>query len=132
MARPRTPTNVLDMRGAFTHNPGRLRDRQDEPQSDNPLGPAPAYFNVDQLAAWAEIERIAPQGVLTDADRLVVEIAAHLLAAFRTHGAIMETAKIGRLESLLGRLGLSPVDRSKVTNSGEKKKANSFAANKRA
>lgn len=113
MARPRTPTNVLEMRGAFKKNPQRLKDRADEPLVLEPIGDPPATFTGDQLQAWNDIIGSAPGGVLTLADRLAVEGAARLLALDRIGKASDSQGRL--LYALLGKFGMTPSDRSKVS-----------------
>lgn len=129
MARPRKPTALHALSGAMEHNPARFADRADEPKDDRPLGPPPEFLRPDQRAAWMEIERLAPW--VTMADRVAVEIAASLLAAFRAIGVgQMPPHLLTRLETMLGRLGLTPSDRSKVRvpNTGTPT-TNKFASN---
>ena len=114
MPRPRKPTALLEQSGSFEKHPERRREREGEAVNLNPLGPAPAHLNAAQRVAWAELERITPTGVLTEADRPFLEMTCMLLALLRDLGATMETSKIARLESCRGRLGLTPADRSRV------------------
>lgn len=113
MGRPRTPTNVLDMRGAFKKNPQRLRERENEPTVVDPLEDPPKTFTGDQLQAWNDIVRTAPKGVLTAADSVAVESAARLLALERIGKASDSQGR--RLDALLGKFGMTPSDRSKVS-----------------
>lgn len=115
MSRPRKPTALLAISGGLDKNPGRYADRAFEPVEQRALGEAPGHLGAPQRAAWAEIERIAPAGVLTHADRIIVELAAVLLARFRRAGELMPVAEVTRLQSILGDLGLTPSTRSKVT-----------------
>ncbi|HZF97726.1 MAG TPA: hypothetical protein VEY92_05705 [Pseudoxanthomonas sp.] len=65
---------------------------------------------------WKDILEAAPAGVLTNADRLYVEVAAELLAMKRQLGIQhMDSTKLNRLETMLGKLGLNPADRSRVS-----------------
>jgi hypothetical protein len=80
----------------------------------------------DQRLAWLEIERLAPW--LTQSDRIAVEVAAYLLARFRADPSTMQPAYCTRLETMLGRLGLTPSDRSKVS-APTKTNTNRFAHN---
>jgi len=113
MARPRKPTALHLLTGAAEHNPARMREREGEPVDIRPLGPPPDGMRPDQRAAWMEIERLAPW--LVSADRLAVEITASLLATFRVMGVGgVQPALLTRLETMLGRIGLTPSDRSKV------------------
>lgn len=121
MGRPRTPTNVLEARGAFKKNPQRMRNREPEPITE--LGEPPAHLFPLERAAWEEIAAIAHAGMFCAADRLAVEQAAMLLGQARetvTHpdGTIsragLRSGDRGLLLSLFARFGMTPADRSKV------------------
>ena len=124
MARPRTPTNVLDARGAFKKHPERKRK---DAETSGPLSAAPAHLAAGAMQAWQEIERSAPRDVLTDSDRLALELAANLLAQFRENPVEFPAAKLVRLEALLGKFGMTPADRAKVGGKKEAPKGNPFA-----
>lgn len=115
MARPRTPTNVLKLRGADKVHPERMKERADEPKPKSPLGSAPRHLNDAARKCWNEIKRLAPEGVFGNCDRWAVEIAAVLMAEFREMPLEMPAARLARLDALLGRFGMTPADRSKVT-----------------
>lgn len=108
MARPRTPTKVLELRGAFKVHPGRRRP--DEPRPTGELGDPPVHLSEAALTAWNEIVAMAPPGVLTNSDRMAVEIAACLMAQFRAGDLL--PAGVGHLRGILGRMGLTPADRA--------------------
>ena len=101
MARPRLPTALLELRGAFKHDPKRKKARQNEPLVTAPLPDAPDYLTADAMEAWREMK--ARGYWLTSADQFLVEIAATLTARYRlgqlTHGHV--SVMIG----LLGKLG---------------------------
>lgn len=124
MARPRKPTNVLELTGAFKKDPQRRR-RDADPAGE--LTAPPAHINGAVLNAWNDVVKFAPLEVLTESDRLSVELAANLLAQFRNDPIEFPAAKLARLEALLGKFGMTPADRSKVGGKKEKPKANSFA-----
>lgn len=141
MARPRTPTNVLDARGAFKEHPKRLREREGEPQDDRPLGDPPDDLDEAERAAWHEMAEQAPPGVLTAADRTLVEMAARALAEVRNpwaevydrkKGEVVEFRKgfdsraAGILYRCLAAMGLSPSDRSKVSVPEKEKPKSGF------
>jgi hypothetical protein len=114
MARPRKPTALHALTGSLEHDPGRFAGRANEPVDDRALGPPPDRMEAAERVCWGEIERLAPW--LSFADRLAVEVTAGLLARWRQCGvALMPPAMLTRLESMLGRLGLTPSDRSKVS-----------------
>lgn len=112
MARPRTPTNVLELRGAFKRHPERKRD--EEPKPSQAIGECPDRLDAGERAAWDEIVATCCPGVLTNADRLAVELAARLLAELWDTGREFSVARMTRLHSILGSLGMTPSDRSKV------------------
>ena len=111
MSRPRTATAILEARGAFKTNPERKREHEPKPAATMPDKP-PERLTKDQKAAWRQIVEITPPGILANSDQLIVEIAACLLAEFRTNPNEMVTARITRLTCELGKLGLSPSDRA--------------------
>lgn len=124
MARPRTPTKVLEMRGAFKKDPQRTRQ---DAEAVGELTDPPAHVTGAALQAWEEIARYAPIGVITDSDRLSLEVTASLLAQFRADPVEMPAAKLARLEALLGKFGMTPADRAKVGGTSEQPKGNPFA-----
>ena len=118
--RPRTPSNILQLRGAFKKDPKRGRERENEPEPKAGIGPAPAHFHEDEVLAWDYLVGIAPIGVLGDSDRAYLEIAAELFALKRRIGIeAMDSAKLNRLETMLSKLGLNPSDRSHVKVGGK-------------
>ena len=101
------------MRGAYKKDPQRVRTG--EPVGVGGIGDAPDRFTELQIAAWKEIVATCHAGVLCTADRIAVELAAVLLADFRSNASDMPAAKLARLDSLLARFGMTPSDRSKVS-----------------
>ena len=112
MARPRTPTAILDARGAFRKDPQRRRDG--EPEVREPIGAMPGYFDESQKVAWKQITNQAPMGVLTEADTGAVEMASILMAEMRTDWGNFTVGKIGRLQALLGQFGMTPSERARL------------------
>ncbi|MGA4634530.1 hypothetical protein ACPA5B_11680 [Pseudomonas solani] len=123
MARPRKPTNVLELTGAFKKNPNRTRE---DAQTAGALSAPPDHLNGGALHAWKEIAAFAPLDVLTDSDRLALEIAAQLLFQFRENPVEFPATKLVRLEALLGKFGMTPADRAKVAGGGKPPKGNEF------
>ena len=115
MARPRKPTSVLQLRGSFKHNPDRGRARENEPQPTAEISAAPAHFDETQAACYDELVRRAHAGVLCDSDGVAVEVGAVLLARLRTKTDEFTVGEFGRLQAVLGALGMTPADRSKVS-----------------
>ena len=109
----RKPTAVLEAKGAFKKDPQRRRDG--EPEVNTPLGPPPGHLSPDEHKAWNELAGLAPDNVLTSADRVSVEAAARLLVEMRADFAAMQTTRINMFSKLLGQFGMNPVDRSRLS-----------------
>ncbi|WP_425963893.1 hypothetical protein [Rhizobium nepotum] len=116
MARPRKPTAALELKGAFKKDPKRKTERAGEPVPDGAIGEAPEHLVEDEAALWGEL---AGYGFwLTNADRLMLEIAVKLMVLFRAGG--LDGGGISKLIAALAKLGFSPSDRSKVQAPGAK------------
>ena len=109
MARPKKPTKILELSGAFKKDPQRRRPN--EPKPNTPVGDCPAHLTPQERVAWVEISEMCVVGVLTGADRAHLEVAACLLAEYRKDKEI-RTATL--LEKYLSKMGLNPSDRSRV------------------
>ena len=124
MAAPRKPTALLEQTGAFKKNPDRRRDEEPQPAQAINYQP-PAHLDEKEQAMWHEIVSITPPGVLGNSDSLVVEELAILYTRFRKDKSEMPPALISRMDIVIGRLGLSPSDRAKLTV--EKPRGNKFS-----
>lgn len=117
MPRPRKPTALLELSGAFRKHPERKRPN--EPKPTGPLGAPPSRLSPDDRVAWFELDAINPAGVLTNADRWLVELAARLMARLRQHGLGGENGlsagQLAQLNRCLSQMGMTPADRSKVS-----------------
>ena len=113
MPRPRTPTSILEARGAYVTHPERRAERVNEPQPTAPLGAAPDHLTKEQKKIWRELVRIAPPGVLANCDRWIVERCVQLVAKMRA-GNLM-ALEGSQLITCLSKLGMTPVERSKVS-----------------
>lgn len=124
MARPRKPTAALELKGAFKKDPQRASARKNEPKPDGTIGSPPDHLSGEEAALWRDL---AGYGFwLTDADRLMLEIAVKLMVLFR--GNALDGGGISKLISALAKLGFSPTDRSKVQAPGAKEpEADPFA-----
>ncbi|MGF6526047.1 hypothetical protein [Variovorax sp. PvP013] len=114
MARPRKPTNVHELRGTFKTHPERRAARANEPTPTGEIGAPPAHLSDAERACWIEVVGICHPGTLCNADRLIVEHAARVLNALRSRPLHLDVKLMVRLEAALGKLGLTPADRSKV------------------
>ena len=113
MARTPKPTALLEAAGAFRKDPARGLARQFEPRPTSPLGDPPPCFDPLQRDIWFELAAMAPAHVLTGCDRWLVEILCRLMARLRS-GEIIKAAEYSLIFAGLGRMGLTPADRSKV------------------
>ena len=128
MGRPRTPTKIHELSGAFLKDPQRRADRAGEPVDARPLGDPPDYFDEKMVAAWLDVVEMAPAGVLAAADRGLVESAARMLEEIRQletdvvtkDGQVVTIRKPVAASELnaflrcLTEMGLTPAARSKV------------------
>ncbi len=155
MARPRKPTAVLELTGAFKHNP--QRKRPNEPKESRPLGDPPARLPAAARRYWRELADMA--GVsLTRRDRWTVELAARLMdkaatevtakAVFSVVGEqdvsldgvkklqievefanpSISGAELSTLTKLLCAMGMDPASRSKLSIPTNEKPVNRYAA----
>lgn len=114
MAPPRKPTNILALTGAFSKNPKRGAARANEPEPVGVIGDAPAHLSESERVCWGHIVAMCHEGSLCSADKLIIEHGARILSALRASSEYADTKLMVRLECVLGRLGLSPADRSRV------------------
>jgi len=122
MARPRTPSKHLKLRGAFAINPSRSRE---DPPGRGPFGMPPAELDELEQKAWFKIESEVPEGLLTGSDRILVEMAACLLAEFWRNRKNLKV--IREFRQYIGHLGLSGAARAKL-DMPAKPKENPFSA----
>lgn len=117
MARPRKPTAVLALNGAFAKDPQRKRN--DEPVPTSTLGDAPNYLGEDGAAIWDEMR--AEGFWLTGADAFLMEVAVKYLTLFRS--GINDPKMVSPLINVLNKLGFGPAERSKIKAPGAKQEA---------
>lgn len=122
MPRPRKPTNVLELKGAFKKDPQR---RRMDPPTCPGLGPPPSHLSKAERHIWKEIESRAPEGVLTRSDRLAAEELCSLVHEIRTNRDNVITSKRTLLRSYLAQFGMTPADRAKL-GAPEPEKRNPF------
>ena len=112
MARHPQPRELAALKGADKQNPQRYKKAA--PKAETPLGNAPDHMGEPAKKAWFELETFALPGVLTGADRFVMEVTASLLAEFRQSPPDFSAGKYTHLIGCLARLGLTPADRQKL------------------
>lgn len=112
MTRIAQPREVAELKGLTKHNPQRYRNQP--AKSEYVLGHCPEDMKESEKAVWFELETYAAKGVLTGADRMILEVTCSLMAEFRSDRWAFTAAKIGQLIGCLARLGLTPADRQKI------------------
>jgi hypothetical protein len=124
MPKPQTPLAIAEATGALEHNRKRYENRKSAPQPAGELGEPPNHFSDLERDLWSEIAGMTAPGVLTSADRLLVELTTELLRRFRgwqrATGEYVEPLKpveLGHLRACLGSMGLTPADRGRVSPS---------------
>jgi len=110
MPNPRLPAHIARVTGADTRSPGRYAGRADP--MVRPLGRPPNRFTATQKQIWDDFGADFPW--LGRSDRCLVEIATYLLDQARTLGAEAPIALYAQTRMILGQMGGTPVDRSKV------------------
>ena len=123
MARPRKPTAVLELTGAFKKDPQRKRPQ--EPKPNGPLGEPPTDFDEYLRALWRDLVRMVPAGVLTISDRWLVELACRTMRDVKKGQALASEKNL--LLACLSRMGLTPADRSKIAVPPEKEELDELA-----
>jgi hypothetical protein len=129
MGRPRKPTAVLEMSGAFRKNPARKRARAGEPRVSAGLGDPPADWVKDAeingrcaalLRIWEEIVTQDVLGVLNISHRILVRNTCQLQYKVDRASAGYGKATSGdyaQIKSNLAAMGMTPVDSSRVAES---------------
>lgn len=123
MGRNRKTSDELDRKGAFDRNPSRGRSRANEPKPPAGIGEPPPEFLAKSmegeklLRAWRDLEATTASVRLTAADRLHFEVTARLL--YRTRRYDAKVSESTALILALGKFGLNPSDRSKVSGHGK-------------
>jgi hypothetical protein len=107
MARPRKAAAVLELAGSFKKDPAR---RRSNPTARGSIG-AWRDGSSDPAQIWSELVHIAPEGVLTSADRPALQAAAFLIARMRANPGAVTPAAVTCLVGTLSKLGMSPAGR---------------------
>lgn len=114
MGRNRTPTAILDAKGAFIANP--QREREGEPEGKNPLGSPPAYLKLtpEEKKVWRILAKKLLHGVAFEADEAMFADLVRLTTKWINNEPMMAADHSRRL-SLASRFAMTPADRSKVS-----------------
>ncbi len=122
MGRPRVPTNILKLRGSAKKHPDRMRKRENEPVNNHPIGKPPRFLTAIEKKTFNEIVKFSIDGVLGEADRIGVEMAARLLVKCRDIEEPASAAEQNLLYKYLSQFGFLAADRSKLSIPAPKKK----------
>ena len=125
MARHAQPREVAAAKGATRKHPERYR--KEPPASDYKLGDAPDHMTEAAKAVWFELQTYAPAGVLTGADRLILEILSNLLAEYREDPREFAVGKYVHMRGGLASIGMTVADRQKL-GTEKAKQGNEFDA----
>lgn len=128
MARPRKPTKVLELTGAFVKHPERARERAGEPEVTTPLGDPPATLNQVEAGIWQEFAATG-RAWLTAAERPLLEMTCQLVHRMRNR--LLDTPSMGVLRGCLSDLGFNAIQRSKIKVPEAKKPESRFAGLRR-
>lgn len=126
MPKPRKPTNLLHLTGAFARNPGRYADRVNEPKPSGPVGEPPDWFNKTQRESWFWILARCTPGTLGNSDEGILELTAVLRADVMLRKADGRTRTL--LRQCYAELGMTPASRSKVPAKPDERQPNAFTA----
>ena len=106
------PREVAKLKGMDKRQPRRHGDVV--PKSSRPLGDPPEYLDADAKDCWFELSALAIPGVMTGADRILLEITAVHLADYRKGPSEYPTSRLGQFILCLARFGMSTSDRTKL------------------
>ncbi len=118
MPKPRVPSAVKLVTGGKPIN-------DSEPAPSRGIGPSSSVLSEYERQIWDEVVGNMYAGVLGEADRFALELMCRLIAEMRLNFEEMPAAKLTQLSTLLGRFGMTPSDRTKITVPKAEKK-NSF------
>ena len=110
MPRPRTPSALLELRGAYRTHPER---RRQDAAGAGPFKREPPERLPPAIAdAWRHIVERLPTVAITSTDEIAVEVAARLLAL--TWAGDADPKIFAQLLQWLGHLGMTPQARTKL------------------
>ena len=107
--RPRTPSNILEFKGSFKKDPKRRR--YDATGTAPFCKDPPPHLHASEIPAWHFLVSKLPAISLANSDEVAVEISASLLARF---WMTKDLDTLKELRAWLGKLGMSPQDRTKL------------------
>jgi len=105
---------LLKLSGGLKAHPGRYEGRTDLASCPDGIGDAPAHISIARKNIWAELIAQLPEGHLQSADRFLLEILTYLMSRQRNRRTLITKGELSLLLNALSKLGLTPVDRSRV------------------
>lgn len=131
MGRNKTPTAILDAKGAFIHDPQRAR--VDEPKGGRPLTKKPPKYlqmNEKEIELWKVLHKRLLPGVAFESDEVMFADYVRLTLKWIEREPMMAAERTYRL-SLASRFAMTPADRSKVQAEQPKESALTKFLNRR-
>ena len=124
------PSKIIALEGGRKNHPER--ENKNEPKPIEKIGNAPRHLTDEQKAIWNEIISQVPLGVITKMDRMILETVSVLMLKFRKasepltadmlSGDLaapkMQGNELSMLMKGLQTLGMTPADRSRVSDGG--------------
>jgi hypothetical protein len=114
MGRPRKPTELLELTGAFDKNPSRRRPVW--PKTRKSIGEPPDHLSDEEQLIWAEVMENAPTGVLTSADRFL--LARFVQLESKARSKTLTDVQSNQHLRILTLMGWTPADRSRIQSVG--------------
>lgn len=115
MARPRLPPAKAAVEARDKMNAGRFKDRN-APKPNGPLGKPPVWIKDTSenkaKSAWLLFEREIPW--LSDSHRMLVGMASNIQGRMMA-GQDVGVQAMNLLRQMLGQMGATPADSTKVT-----------------
>ena len=105
---------LLKLSGGLKNHPGRYAGRTDLASCPDGIGEAPAHISIARKNIWAELINQLPVGHLQSADRFLLEVVTGLMSRQRNRRTLITKGELSLLLNALSKLGLTPVDRSRV------------------
>lgn len=115
MARPRTPIAKAAVEASDKKNPQRFKKRA-EPKPNGPLGSPPKWLTDTDTSkaksAWLLFQKEIPW--LSESHRMLVGMASTVQGAIMA-GQDVGVQRLNFLRQILGQMGATPSDASKIT-----------------
>ena len=110
----RKSPSALHLTGGLKEHPGRYADRVDVVCPDG-IGQPPVALSQARKRIWVEMVSSVPEGFFQSGDRMLLEVCTALVAKQRNRKNHITAGEQGLLLQTLTKLGLTSVDRNRVT-----------------